>query len=275
MIAIGQNLTLIDTQYSREPNGLTTLTYFYEGTPAAVDLTILTLPSDYGFRKSVSDAPKVSLQVIIPNPSDTAQNEEMAFHWEVLGNDDQKSLLEHETVIAWNPKLLDALRTAIANEDNKTYDQRIDDLETAVANYSSPGNATLGKVVGFFNLILNDQNYLVPQYVLRLNQTIGSRYSKQISDPNVRKIYTTAQVIAEASTNLTPLPQRIKYKIENIQPLPTSGRIIGQDYSGEDSYTWGWLKKSSTETQIAGGKIEIQTEWVLDLWSELIYSLVA
>jgi hypothetical protein len=201
----------------------------------------------------------------------------MAYHWEMPGQDDVKGLLEHPTVIGWPRKFQQQFRSAVRGDDpafGDTFDSKLTELKKRAKEYFTEGSAQYNQVLAMFENILNDTAYIVPQYVLRLNQNVGSRYSKQISDSNIGCIYSTTQVITEATANSVPLPGRYEYKLKSIPAKPNSSGIsIDTEYGRQNDFVWGWLKKNSTESQIAGGKIEIQTEWVLDLWSELIYPL--
>ncbi|MGN6552317.1 MAG: hypothetical protein ACTHLW_01090 [Verrucomicrobiota bacterium] len=112
--------------------------------------------------------------------------------------------------------------------------------------------------------------YASPQYVLRHTTNCSANSTNNISDINVDRLYTTSQLISEASDAtlwIQPIPTRLKNKILTI---PTQSAAPTES----SYYLWSWRKLPSTETLTANNRIEINTEYVLDLWSTLRYYTV-
>lgn len=101
------------------------------------------------------------------------------------------------------------------------------------------------------------------RYVLQHTTNVSNRYASNVSDENVRAIYTFSQLFSEVqSVNLWvfPLPSRLVYKLQllNFEPFAPPAR---------DNYRWGWLKGASSETSAANNRIDITTEYELGQWS--------
>lgn len=163
--------------------------------------------------------------------------------WEIVSNTGEKSIYEHPRTLTLPLEVIQAIRTAVDNNGDPPY--------TPVG-----GNATwlydrAGK---------GQDKYFFASYAVRLTQTVGNTFSQQISDNNVLNIYTTAQLFNEAQGNGTPIPARLRFKLENIPTQTATG------------FVWGYLKQPSTENQVGGGKIQIITEWILELWDALTYT---
>lgn len=84
---------------------------------------------------------------------------------------------------------------------------------------------------------------------------------------NKMKIYTPAQLLAEVGSGWTiNLPNRLISEISAITP-----EVAPPDES--DYYTWGWLKKITRSALQTNFTIEVSTEYILGLWSNIRYGL--
>jgi hypothetical protein len=87
------------------------------------------------------------------------------------------------------------------------------------------------------------------------------------STANTEKIYSPAQLLTEVGSGWTyNLPPRLYSKIAGIpeQYAPATEASY---------YTWGWKKTISREPVLSNFMVECETEYVLNLWSNLRYAL--
>jgi len=191
-------------------------------------------------RKSILTATASGGQLGIPDlTTDT---------WQILGNEIQKSLLEHPDVVAAVPSTVrDQLYKAeLAGTDE--------------VSFSPPLGAYASKV--FDRLRRGATHYALGQYVVRHTTNVSNQYGVNVADFNIERIYTTSQLIAETTNSnswIFPMPGRMVYKLQNIV-APTA----------KTDYLWGWRKLPSTETTTAGNRVEITTEYWLEQWDVAI-----
>jgi hypothetical protein len=97
------------------------------------------------------------------------------------------------------------------------------------------------------------------QYVLRHKTNAPRIWTTNVADIGVEQIYSTSQLLTEASDAslwIYPLPPRLAYKIANLpSPIPRA------------NYMWGWLKSGTTESTAANNRIDLTTEYCLYQWS--------
>jgi hypothetical protein len=164
--------------------------------------------------------------------------------WQILGNEIQKSLLEHPDVVAGiDTATRDEIENATLNGTKEA------DLNPALSAFAS-------KV--FDRLRRGNTHYALGQYVLRHTTNVSNVYAQNVADFNIERIYTTSQLIAEvtnANSWIFPMPGRMVNKLQGIS-APTT----------KTGYLWGWRKLPSTETTTAGNRIEITTEYWLEQW---------
>jgi hypothetical protein len=111
-------------------------------------------------------------------------------------------------------------------------------------------------------------NFLRGKYVLRHQTNAPNNYNTNVADFNVEKIYSIAQLLTECqSTSLwiMPLPSYLAYKITNY-PIPAYMRA---------NYMWGALKTRSSAVTAARGRVEIQTEYLIDAIAIHTYGLAS
>lgn len=173
--------------------------------------------------------------------------------WEVQVNHIQKDLFEHPKARAISADVVAQMRKGL-KEDKK-------------ASELSP--ALTGDAAVLYDLYQRGTTHFeLAQYVVRHTTNVGPTYAKNISDSNVEKIYTTAQLKSECSNAALwarPIPARLLQKIDTIQ---------SQLSAAQSGYMWGWKKLGSPEAQAANGRINITTEYWLEQWSTWIYSAV-
>lgn len=120
--------------------------------------------------------------------------------------------------------------------------------------------------------VSNIKTYRDTGYSL-VHTTIAPAYwSKNVADKNINCRYTPAQFISEVtdpSLWFFPMPGRLQYKaadaVSDLQDRYAT-------FNTSLYYPIGWLKDASSEQTVQRGKIEIQTSYTLDRWSNYIYA---
>lgn len=197
-------------------------------------------------------------------------------NWQLLGNELQKSWAEHPNSLALEVKKIGTLgvlsQDAQIFKDGKGLIGVISNGNVAYPAASSgtgylPFNfdsATYNQAMQLFKLLIsNSDHYSKGQPVLRHTQTVGDSYLGDLPQANEEKIYTTQQLLDECAGYPRKLPLRLVNRIKNF-PAP-------DDVTG---YRWGWRKLPINEITVGNFKIEITTEWYLDLWSTFYYQTV-
>ena len=259
MSAIGTNLVQSGFRIIKTKEGKRYVRVF-EGTADAVNGLISSLGADQEYEIDDDRAPLYAVTITTPDIDDTTSNEEEAFLWELAGNDAQKSIFEHTKSLALTSKVLGVIRSSVAAVEAAEPADAAGVYSTATGDITTAAGVLQADALSLFDFLLNNQDsYLDPQYVLKLTRTVGSRFSPTAADNKVFRLYTTGEVLSEANTQATPVPSRLQAKVNAIPARTSTG------------YLWSWLKKPSTETQIAGGRIQITTEYVLELWATYFY----
>jgi hypothetical protein len=156
-----------------------------------------------------------------------------------------------------------AVREALAANDTLT--QLVDALNT----FPDLSGTSIGYLEYIYTMYQQGTTgFRRQQYVLKHKTNVSNRWSANIADYGIDNIYTPAQLISEVTNYglwIFPLPDRLVYKLLAI-PVPVSSGFL----SGEN-YLWGWLKSGSTETTEALNRINIETDYVLELWNLSLY----
>lgn len=184
--------------------------------------------------------------------------------WQIVGNDMSYDLLMHPALI----NALAAVTPAIVVDDVIAAMRSNLHADTKETNAFSSGGDLYGApeiVRRFYRLaIRGSDEYRRAQYVLRHTTNAPNRYAVNVADFGIEQIYTTAELLTECQDSALwayPMPGRLAYKINAIvAPEP------------RDNYLWGWLKSPSTETTAANNRIDIVTEYTLELWSTDVYA---
>lgn len=186
--------------------------------------------------------------------------------WQIVGNDENRDGLSHpvlaSTLAAASldaDKIINQMRAHLKNDDDPTA------LFAAGGDfYGAPPI-----VKAFYSLQLRgSEEYRHSQYVLRHTTNAPNRYTANISDVGVEMVYSTSKLLTECQNSglwIFPLPARLAYKIGQIVLPPPFG-VLPPNASAA-GYTFGWLKSPSTETTAANNRIDITTEYTLELWS--------
>lgn len=176
--------------------------------------------------------------------------------WELLGNDVQKDLYEHPTTLALGVDTIAAIKSAVQSVNSASPGSEQAAKTDAVNHLRTTSGANADVAEELFNLIIKGTtHYAVSEFVLRHTQTVSNSYTTQFALNNIEYLYTTAQLIAEAS-----IPTGIVFDISEIaQP------------SDKPGYLWSWLKRSPQIIVSAGSKVQMTQEYWLDLWSTYPY----
>jgi hypothetical protein len=177
--------------------------------------------------------------------------------WQLLANEESRDGLSHPVLLNY----LDEDDIALMRQHLENNDEIVD-VFTGSGDLAA-FNGT--PVPGFYELQQRGAtDYRRGNYVLKHTTNAPNRWTSNIADVGVDQIYTPAQLLSEVQDSglwINPIPGRLAYKIANI---PTQGP--------ESEYLWGWLKSGSTETTAANNRIEISTEYTLELWSIQYYA---
>ena len=223
--------------------------------------------------------------------------------WEIHANEEVRDLFSHPSVVSAivnvvgqsnlgpidisNPPtsplsdMLTEIRTHLANEDslatmfNAALDEFQDDPTAPYLLYDVLVDPVSGPLVAdFYQLyLIGTTGYRRQQYVLKHKSNVSNRWSENVSDIGVDNIYSTADLLTEVTNPdelIFPLPGRLQYKLQAaayaaFQAIP--------DQTPPDNYSLGWLKSSSTEITEGLNRVNIETDYVLELWDQYIYPL--
>jgi hypothetical protein len=186
--------------------------------------------------------------------------------WEIVGNKLNIDGFSHPTVKSiCSDDQVAAMRNGIQNLTGG--------VPTAAAIATIFTDAIFASISGANKIVLSrfiglqlrgSTDYRRGQYVLRhTTNAPGRSYAQNVSDINVDDIYLTTSVLTEVrNANLWafPLPDRLYAKINAIVPLPS-----------QPFYQWGWLKDASTEQTAPYNRVNISTDYTLELFSTDYY----
>lgn len=179
-------------------------------------------------------------------------------NWEILGNVERKDLFQNPL---WGNLISDGQMALILQhlENN-------DPPSTAFAIGQTPDMSTLANTVvqrAYARYQAGNQEFENDAYgggyVLKHTTNVSNRWTQNIADFNVGRIYSTAQLLSEVSSTQLwtfPIPNRLYYKINSI-PVPTL----------REYFRWGWKKSRSDEDTTANNRVNITTHYVLEQWS--------
>ena len=202
--------------------------------------------------------------------------------WEVVGNNETRDLFSHPQFVNYIVQIESSstpsyqlgdivadLRAAL--ESNQTATAAFDPgAGNTPENSPNPLAIYAGTVVSDFytRYLQGSTGYKAAQYVLRHKTNVSNRWQVNISDIGIDQLYTPAQFFSEVTNSglwIFPLPGRLVYKLMAI-PDPTTPYLTSQNF------LWSWLKEASTETTAANNRVDITTEYSLDLWDAEIYT---
>ena len=262
MQIVGPNPILVSFRLERDPVKGFSSVYTYEGSQLAIFGLATNVRADQKYVIDDSDKPLYKLIISSPDSGSPDPATDYVLEWELLGNDNERSIYDHPNSRYLGTAMLTAIKIAVKTvEDAETLDASatVTDEETNLTTLATGlGISAINSVKLFRLLIKGTTSYVTSQYVLRRTQTVSSRAQLEYTFSNVDKIHTSAQVFADGT-----MPQPVQFAIATI-PAPIS----------QAGYEWGWLKKTPSITQTAGGRFQGTQEWWLDQWSTFLYDTV-
>ena len=134
----------------------------------------------------------------------------------------------------------------------------------SLSSHDAYGGTAPGQLA--LEVLKGQTEYEKPGMVLRHTSYCSAGSTYNASTAHAMQIYTPAQLLTEVGSGWTyNLPPRIYSKIAGI--AFEYAALHEQPY-----YTWGWLKKITREPVLANFMVEVSTEYVLGLWSNLRYA---
>ena len=176
--------------------------------------------------------------------------------WQVTANEIQVDIKQHPEVLAMEAAYPGTIGYIV--RDVELYNQGEAPGDPAPNAGAMPTSGRL-----FAHLIRGVTHMAKSQYVLKHTTSVGNGYAANISDVNIERNYTTAQLLAEVTNPalwVFPMPGRLQFKLQAIA-APSS--VTG--------YQWGWRKLASSETTSASNHVSISTEYWLEQWSNWLY----
>jgi hypothetical protein len=160
------------------------------------------------------------------------------YYWELPGNMIERSIFSHPN-FSGAGTLTDAKRDAV---------------RTAFEDKTGQGSSWNALQISLWSeLTKGRETYMTPSFALRVTRTFSSLYANTIPTTDVFKLYTYAQVQAEASAISSPISTAIDANI------PSGGY---------------WLKQPPVLREISNRKLEMTQEWWWDNnWSQVAYDL--
>lgn len=191
--------------------------------------------------------------------------------WEIHANEEVRDLFSHPDIvqamgdtIGYGQPSTDAftaIREALAASDTVA--------QLAALPALAGTEAIFDFITEFYQLYQQGTTgFRRQQYVLKHKTNVSNRWSVNIADYGIDQIYSPAQLISEVTNPslwIFPMPGRLVYKLLNI-PIPVDASFIESA-----NYQWGWLKSGSTEITEGLNRVNIETDYVLELWNLDIY----
>lgn len=262
MSTYGTDPVLVTTRVSRTDRG-TARIEVWAGSSAGIDTVLSGLSPIQHWDWDDSDAPLYRLTVRTPEPGDSGAGGSAAattheYGWDLNGSDLQRDLYEH-------PRTLWAASQPSGESDLKAIKAAIQDpqADTSPA-ITTPGDQGFALELLYKLLLRGTTNFLWPHYELRFNAVVSPSFSAGITDDGALRIFSAAQIISEYSN--FPMPARIEARIQALQSANPND-AFGVPVSDTEGYTWGWMKKTSSENQTPDKRVRYSTSWDLELWN--------
>ena len=206
----------------------------------------------YNWTKS----PTRSVLVANASSSQLGFSEVICDTWQILANETQKDIKEFPGFQAMEASYPGTIGYVVW--DVNLLNQGLPPGTPAPASGALPQSGYLAEL-----LYRGATHFALGQYVLRHTTNVGNQYAANIADVNVERCYTTAQLLAEVQSSSLwtfPLPGRLAYKLQNIVAP-----------AAQTHYQWGWRKLPSPENTTANNRVELTTEYWLELWHIFLY----
>lgn len=173
--------------------------------------------------------------------------------WQLQANEIHKDIKEFEQTVSMEntePGSLAKVLTAVDGYNSG------DSTIPTFSDISDAGARAIA-VALFAYMIHGGTHFARGQYVFRWVTHVSYNSSNYRVEGTNELLYSTSQVLSEANP-----PAGIAGQMTSIA-APSS--VTG--------YYWSWRRIPSTRSTVAGNRIEISTEYVLDQWSTFVYAL--
>lgn len=248
--------------------------YVYRAEYQGFDLARMTTLSNYYTALGVAATLRYHAGVATLTLTDST-GEVVIDKWEMELEDERPSIFENLIFLSYvnasaNPgRVVTMMRNALQNGDplNSAWDTLSTDQNFVAAS----AGANLAKLKQYFDdYNLGVTNFIRGKYRLRHTTNAPSRWQVNIADFNVERGYTIAQLLNEVQNTalwVLPLPGYLAYKITNyyIESLGSPARA---------NYSFGALKLRSNAVTAANNRIEICTDYIIDLLNTNLYAFI-
>lgn len=195
--------------------------------------------------------------------------------WELGVDEERPSIFENLIFLSYvnaaaNPgRVITMMRNALQNGDplNSAWDTLAADnnFTTAVVG------ANVAKLKQYFDdYNLGVTNFIRGKYRLRHTTNAPNRWNTNIADFNVERAYTISQLLIEVQNTtlwVLPLPGYLAYKISNYY-------MTSLGSPSRPNYSFGAFKLRSNAVTAAYNRVEITTEYIIDLINTNLYSFI-
>lgn len=193
--------------------------------------------------------------------------------WQLIGNEASRSRFQNpllQAALTYNDRavIARAVRTG-----KKLVDAAADATEDGLGTLVVP---TDPEALQFYNQCQsprNETDFTTFETVLSHTVTVGANSTWSVANNNVEKLFTTSQLLSEASSSalwVKPIPDLL---YNSISALPN--RDLDHEDPEYSLYGWLWWKTAPRYETDADNRIRITTEYRLKLWSLLDYALAS
>ncbi len=200
--------------------------------------------------------------------------------WEMNADQTQPSIFENNLFNYLMNQAVDKstaitlLRTTLQNSDPTTSTSQWNyligqaDFLNALGPAFGVGSQNLIQLQQYFDdYNLGVTNFVSGRYSLRHTTNAPNRWTANVADFNVEKIYTISQLLSEVQNSnlwILPMPGYLAYKIANYAVPNLRG----------SNYVWGALKERSSASTAANNRIDIVTEYLIDQINTNLYPTI-
>lgn len=203
--------------------------------------------------------------------------------WELSVDEERPSIFENPIFLqtisgaANKSLLLTLMRSALQNGDASTsaWDALVhfplDDPEGDSPFVTAIQGVDPVKLKQYFDdYNLGVTNYIRGKYRLRHTTNAPARWNANIADFNVERAYTIAQLLNEVQNGslwVLPLPGYLAFKISNYFVTSLGSPV-------RSNYTFGAFKCRSNAVTAAYNRVEIVTEYIIDMINTNLYPFI-
>lgn len=175
-------------------------------------------------------------------------------NWQLFANEIQKDIFQSQFALD-GLAIYDGLLADVRQSKALIDDEGFESAEAAAIRAAVPSGAVSYYDSLLNSLLIGQTSFATIQWVLKFSGCISNFYTGSVpSQAGANKIFTTSDILDFG------LPVPIANMIDTIEaPSSVSG------------FTWGWRQLGGTATTNAHNRVELSTEWWLDLWNNTFY----